>query len=415
MQLAEGYPIEQELADGLEREKKQIRQWPYSAKLFLTHPGEEREAPRPARCSASRTCSRRSRSSSTPSRARCAAGHGRKEAIYAAYDRFYKGDIAQEFVRGSKEQGGLATMEDLAKWRPRFEEPVSTNYKGIAVYKLDVVDAGPRHARGAEHSRADGPEGHGLQQRALHPRALPGHESRVRRPRLLLRRSGSVRRPSRATGCCPRTTRRRAARGSTGRRTTRTRSPGDPYPFQSGKNPYLDDPRAAGRATRPSRRRAKRAAFEEGFLAGTTSIEAADEEGWVVSVTPSGGWNPVCIAGKTGIGMSQRMQSFVLDPAENPFNVLEPGKRPRVTLTPSTGAQGRQAVPRLRRPGGRHAGPEPAAVLPERRRVRHGRPGGRRGPEHQQLPDAQLVRRPRVEAGPDRDQRRRRRRTCATS
>ena len=74
--------------------------------------------------------------------------------------------------------------------------------------------------------------------------------------------------------------------------------------------------------------------FEEGFLAGTTSIEAADEEGWVVSVTPSGGWNPVCIAGKTGIGMSQRMQSFVLDPAENPYNVLEPGKRPRVTLTP---------------------------------------------------------------------------------
>jgi gamma-glutamyltranspeptidase/glutathione hydrolase len=54
-----------------------------------------------------------------------------------------------------------------------------------------------------------------------------------------------------------------------------------------------------------------------------------------VSVTPSGGWNPVCIAGRTGMGMSQRMQSFVLDPAENPFNVLEPGKRPRVTLTPS--------------------------------------------------------------------------------
>jgi gamma-glutamyltranspeptidase/glutathione hydrolase len=29
------------------------------------------------------------------------------------------------------------------------------------------------------------------------------------------------------------------------------------------------------------------------------------------------------------------MQSFVLDPAENPFNVVEPGKRPRATLTPS--------------------------------------------------------------------------------
>jgi gamma-glutamyltranspeptidase/glutathione hydrolase len=41
------------------------------------------------------------------------------------------------------------------------------------------------------------------------------------------------------------------------------------------------------------------------------------------------------IAGNTGIGMSQRMQSFVLDSILNPFNVVAPGKRPRVTLTPS--------------------------------------------------------------------------------
>jgi len=68
---------------------------------------------------------------------------------------------------------------------------------------------------------------------------------------------------------------------------------------------------------------------------GTTSIEAADKEGWVVSVTPSGGWVPACIAGNTGVGMSQRMQSFVLDAEINPFNVLAPGKRPRVTLTPT--------------------------------------------------------------------------------
>ena len=59
----------------------------------------------------------------------------------------------------------------------------------------------------------------------------------------------------------------------------------------------------------------------EPFTAGTTSIEAADAEGWVVSVTPSGGWVPAVIAGRTGIGLSQRMQSFVLDAAENPFNV----------------------------------------------------------------------------------------------
>ena len=68
---------------------------------------------------------------------------------------------------------------------------------------------------------------------------------------------------------------------------------------------------------------------------GTTTIEAADEEGWVVSVTPSGGWIPACIAGETGIGLSQRMQSFVLDSMLNPHNVVKPGKRPRVTLSPT--------------------------------------------------------------------------------
>ena len=69
-------------------------------------------------------------------------------------------------------------------------------------------------------------------------------------------------------------------------------------------------------------------------MAGTTSIQAADAEGWVVSITPSGGWIPAFIAGDSGIGMSQRMQSFVLDERLNPYNVVEPGKRPRATLTP---------------------------------------------------------------------------------
>jgi gamma-glutamyltranspeptidase/glutathione hydrolase len=77
------------------------------------------------------------------------------------------------------------------------------------------------------------------------------------------------------------------------------------------------------------------AEFDRTFRLGTTSIQAADESGWAISVTPSGGWTPAVIAGHTGIGLSQRMQSFVLDPREDPYNVLEPGKRPRATLTPS--------------------------------------------------------------------------------
>ena len=71
--------------------------------------------------------------------------------------------------------------------------------------------------------------------------------------------------------------------------------------------------RASGRRrrarARPTPAQDIRTLVDEGFYAGTTSIQAADEEGWVVSVTPSGGWVPAVIAGKTGIGLSQRMQA----------------------------------------------------------------------------------------------------------
>jgi gamma-glutamyltranspeptidase/glutathione hydrolase len=114
--------------------------------------------------------------------------------------------------------------------------------------------------------------------------------------------------------------------------------PGDPYPFENKSNPFRHflDNWSNARAARAQQASAEPPSdVENSFVLGTTSIQAADKSGWAISVTPSGGWLPVCIAGNTGIGMSQRMQSFVLDEAENPFNVVAPGKRPRVTLTPS--------------------------------------------------------------------------------
>jgi len=114
--------------------------------------------------------------------------------------------------------------------------------------------------------------------------------------------------------------------------------PGDPYSFEGKKNPYaslLEKWGASADKKKWTQPQNSQMTFDEAFRAGTTSIIAADEEGWLVSVTPSGGWVPAFIAGRSGIGLSQRMQSFVLDEAEAPFNVLVPGKRPRVTLTPS--------------------------------------------------------------------------------
>jgi gamma-glutamyltranspeptidase/glutathione hydrolase len=113
--------------------------------------------------------------------------------------------------------------------------------------------------------------------------------------------------------------------------------PGDPYPFQGGVNPFSDLLKrwsGGGRVVTDPAGSSAMDDFLEDFYQGTTSIQAADEQGWVVSITPSGGWIPAVIAGETGVGMSQRAQSFVVNEVDNPYNVVQPGKRPRATLTP---------------------------------------------------------------------------------
>jgi gamma-glutamyltranspeptidase/glutathione hydrolase len=65
----------------------------------------------------------------------------------------------------------------------------------------------------------------------------------------------------------------------------------------------------------------------------TTCVNVIDKDGNLFSATPSGAWLPAVAAGDTGVLLGQRMQSFLLE-AGHP-NVLEPHKRPRVTLTPT--------------------------------------------------------------------------------
>jgi gamma-glutamyltranspeptidase/glutathione hydrolase len=65
----------------------------------------------------------------------------------------------------------------------------------------------------------------------------------------------------------------------------------------------------------------------------TTCVDAIDQDGVAISITPSGGWMPAYIAGDTGIPLTQRAQSFLLIPGHP--NELGPGKRPRVTLSPT--------------------------------------------------------------------------------
>jgi gamma-glutamyltranspeptidase/glutathione hydrolase len=349
IQLADGYPIEAQLIGRIAAEKERIAEWPASRAVFLPRSGAQGgEPPRPGELFRQPDLAATLRKLVEAERQALAAGKGRREAILAAYDRFYRGDIAHELVRGTQAEGGLIALDDLARWEVKLEEPVRTTYKGIDVYKLTTWTQGPALLQALELLEPLDLRGMGLNSaRYIHTiyqamslafadrdfyygdPAFPPEEPIAG---LLSQGYADARRAL-----------IQAERNDPAIR------PGDPYPFQGGTNPFrellerwgTDRERAPwtqphnaalrGGALDPARR----AAFDEAFRAGTTSVIAADAEGWLVSITPSGGWVPAFVAGSTGVGLSQRMQSFVLDAGENPFNVIEPGKRPRVTLTPS--------------------------------------------------------------------------------
>ncbi len=136
IEMADGYPMEAELVDTIEKNMERMRQWPDTRRVMLTHPGTAHEAPFPGEMFHQPELAATLRKLVEAESQALAAGKDRKAAIYAAYDRFYKGDIAQEFVRGVHEAGGLITLEDLARWKAKIEEPVHINYKGYEVYKL---------------------------------------------------------------------------------------------------------------------------------------------------------------------------------------------------------------------------------------------------------------------------------------
>jgi gamma-glutamyltranspeptidase/glutathione hydrolase len=346
IELADGYPIDAETANNIESWKKKLHEWPYSKTVMLPHSGEAREAPQPGEMFRQADLAATLRKLVEAERAALAAGKSRKAAIEAAHERFYRGDIAAEFVRGFSEQGGLITAEDLARWQPWIEEPLHATYRGVDVYKLDTWTQGPVLLQTLNILE-------NFDLRALGYNSASYIHTLYQAMNLAYADRdfyyGDPRFPPEEprAGLLSKTYAKQRATEIPRERNDATAGPGDPYPFQGATNPYADLLRSRAAAavapattaeatlTAAATADAEHAKFKEGFMRGTTSVVSADADGWLVAVTPSGGWIPAVIAGRTGVGVSQRAQQFVVDPKDNPFNVIEPGKRPRVTLTPS--------------------------------------------------------------------------------
>jgi gamma-glutamyltranspeptidase / glutathione hydrolase len=415
MEMARGYPIEAGTANSIRSNRNRIREWKYSSEVYFTHPeDEDNPGPRVGEIFRQPDLLNTLEKLVEAEAQALAEGKSRRDAIYAAYDRFYRGDIAEELVRGTQEEGGQITMEDLDNWQVLLEEPVSTSYKGIDVYKLTVWTQGPVllqalnmleeldlkamgfnsveyiHALyqvmnlafadrdfyyGDPYFPPDEPvEGLLSKEYAISrlaeinwmendPHVKPGDPYPFMNAVNPFKEHLDAWTPTGSDGGLdhmapgdvpPGERRPPGGGGGVGPRVGAVMNPGDFGPASPGRafpGPASSGPASPGQASPgpassgpaspgPADGRGTQwidpdALYQESLYAGTTSIQAADAEGWVVSVTPSGGWIPAVIAGRTGVGLSQRAQSFVTDPADGPFNVVEPGKRPRVTLTPS--------------------------------------------------------------------------------
>ena len=342
MEMAKGYPIEAQAANSIERNKDEIKKWKYSKEIFLTNEGKEREAPNEGEIFVQMDLYNTLKKLVETEREALLNGKNRKEAIYEAYRRFYEGDIADEIARSTQEQGGLITKEDLKNYEVYIEEPLKTTYKDIDIYKLTTWVQSPVLLQSLNMVENLDVKSMGFNStNYIHNLYQIMNLSFADRDFYYGDPYFEPKEP--IQGLLSKEYAKERLKLISDKNNKEIK-PGNPYNFQKGENPFLNyidtwetdnNLDKIKSAFDLNHNMSTNYDSEESFMAGTTTVQAADTSGWIVSITPSGGWIPAVIAGNTGIGLSQRMQSFVLDPKDGPYNVLEPGKRPRATLTPT--------------------------------------------------------------------------------
>jgi gamma-glutamyltranspeptidase/glutathione hydrolase len=312
-----GYPVLSGMTATIERAEPLLRDWPASADLYLP-------PPRPG------TLFRNRALAATYRRILEEAGQGaREQRIDRARAAFYRGFVAQAIDWFSRENGGLLAGQDLAEWEAKFEAPSTYDYDGYTVCKtgpwgqgpvflqqlalldgLDLADLGLGSAEYV-HTIVE------CSKLAFADReAFYGDPSFVDVPleRLLSAEYNDER------------------RALVGEEASAELRPG------GGRLPTLVDAAATVGGGEPTR-------------GDTVHLDVADRFGNFVSATPSGGWlqsSPV-IAG-LGWPLGTRAQMFWLE--EGLPSSLEPGKRPRTTLSPSIALRGGEPYLAFGTPGG---------------------------------------------------------------
>jgi gamma-glutamyltranspeptidase/glutathione hydrolase len=240
----------------------------------------------------------------------------RSRGLRLVADEFYRGPIARRIDAWSRASGGLIRYVDLATHVTRVEEPVVAEYRGCSVYKCGVWTQGPCLLEALQILDGFdlGPLGHD-NPRAVHltveamKLGFADRDTYYADPLFAQVPIRELLDPAYAA------LRRRLVDPD---RASLSRRPGDPRSGKAELDPAADPAERRDRAPSTAAR-------------DTTTCVVVDRWGNMVAATPSG-WSGV-VAGDTGIWLGSRLQSFNLWPGHP--NVIEPGKRPRITLSPT--------------------------------------------------------------------------------
>lgn len=330
IELADAFPIDELRVSYIRNTRSVYEKWPEARAIFLPNG----EIPKVGDIFVQKDLARTLRELVAVEKKN--ARRGRLAALESVRDYFYRGPLAKRFCDAIEKAGGLLRTGDMAKFRANIDQPTRTTYRGYEIYKVGFWSQGPVMLQALNIL-----EGYDLK--------AMGHNSpdyvhtlteavklafadrdryygdpqfeKIPAAELISKDYAALRRslidPAAAS---------------------LEQRPGDPVNMKSVAR-MIGELRT-GPTTIPEAERAN----------DTTCVNVIDAQGNVFSATPSGAWLPAFIAGDTGIPVSNRLQSFLLTPGHP--NELEPGKRPRITLSPTLVMKDGVPFAALSTPGG---------------------------------------------------------------
>jgi gamma-glutamyltranspeptidase / glutathione hydrolase len=327
--LADGMPMDETRSRAIARSMEFFELWPTSFRHW-TLAGR---APRPGDTFRQPDLARTLRAMVEAEKKALARGQGREAAIDAVRDYFYRGEVARkidEFVRAS---GGLLRYEDMAAFKLEVEAPYSTTYRGHTVYKSGFWTQSPVMLQLLNIL-----EEYDLQAMGLNSADYIHHVVEA------MKLAYADRDTYYADPKFAKVPAKRLLSKDYARERRSLIAPEASVEFRPGR---IGSPPG----THPADLNIDRIPIDDALMAkDTTCVNTIDKDGVMFSATPSGAWMPSVIAGDTGIPLTQRAQSFLL--AEGHPNVVEGGKRPRITLSPTLVTRGGRPKMALSTPGG---------------------------------------------------------------